>query len=105
MSLEHQMEQHRLAVEFYQKEVKVFDESKKVFDEKVKVFDLSAANFNTKVAQFEETSEKFRLLANKYDSVLVIARGLIEEADKVVELGMIPFTLLLDLYKALDNGD
>ena len=109
MSLELQMEQHRLAVEVFNEKAKKFDESKKVFDEKVKVFDLSSANFNIKVAQFEESSEKVRLLANRYDNVLAPARRILDEVN--LERGCdgdfhnVLHELLFDLHKALDNGN
>jgi len=105
MSLDHQMEQHRLAVEKFREDVKAFDERKKELDEKIKALQSRMKDCDSRISQFEEAQEKFRLLANKYDNVLVVARILLEEADKEVEVGMIPYELLTDLQKALSNGN
>ncbi len=102
MSLELQMEQHRLAVEVFREDCKKFDAAKKEFD-------LSKSNSDAKMLQFEEASEKFRLLANAYDNVLASARRLLEEVN--LERGCdgdfhnVLHELLADLQKALDNGN
>ena len=109
MSLELQMEQHRLAVEKFREDVRIFDESKKDFDKKIKDFDLARADCDARIIQFEEANESIRLLASKYNNVLASARRLLEEVN--LERGCegdfhnVLHELLIDLQKAVDNGN
>ena len=109
MSLELQMEQHRLAVEVFNDKVKKFDESKKVFNEKEKAFDESKADYDARVAQFEEAAEKYRITVSRYDKVLVAAERLLDGVN--LQRGCdgdfhnVYHEHLIDLQKALDNGN
>ncbi len=109
MSLDHQMEQHRLAVEVFNEKCSKFDEKVKVFDEKEKAFDESKADYDARVAQFEEAAEKYRITVNRYDKVLVAAERLLDEVN--LQRGCkgdfhnVLHEHLIDLKKAMDNGN
>ena len=109
MSLDHQIEQHRMAVEHFAEKVKAFEESKKDFAEKVKAFEETKTDCDARILQFEEASERFRLLANKYDNVLAVARRILDEVN--IERGCkgdyhdVLHDDLIDLQKALGESN